>query len=191
MILVTGFKPFQNEPINPSEKLLETLRGLPHVETLLLPVEYDGAFNNLKIHLLQKFDFILMLGQGGGFSNKIRLERVALNLEDGDRADEAGVQRKGHLIEVSGPPAIMSDLPLNLWTQSLDSNFEVSNHAGTYVCNSLYYKVRRHFLGPSLFVHVPYLPDQLSGKPLGTQSLEFSKMQAAVTALVQLILKKS
>lgn len=190
MILVTAFKPFLNESINPSQKILEALQTFPHTETLLLPVEYDGAFNNLQIHLSRNFNFILMLGQGGGFSNKIRLERVALNLEDSPNPDESGTIRKGHLIEVSGPPAMMSDLHLAQWAQNLGSNAEVSNHAGTYVCNSLYYKTMRHSKIPCLFTHLPFLPEQIEGKPTGTKSLTFEEMLSPIQNLMELLLAK-
>lgn len=196
MILVTGFQPFLGEAINPSTLLLRELRGLPHVETLLLPVEYDGSFHNLKVHLQQKFQFLLMLGQAGGAAN-IRLERVALNLEDAAISDEGKTLRQGHLIEVSGPAAQFSDLPLNQWCQKIQSQqpeighrIEVSNHAGTYVCNSLYYKVLRHFGPNSLFVHLPFLPEQTKAKAPGTPNLELEDQKKLVLNLLELISMK-
>ena len=197
MILVTGFKPFLGEALNPSELLLRDFQGLPGVETLLLPVEYDGSFNNLQVHLQRKFQFVLMLGQAGGSAN-IRLERVALNMEDASVPDESRVDRHGHLIEVSGPPAIFSSLPLNQWMLKLRSEFpeigyrvEVSNHAGTYVCNSLYYKALRHIGAHTLFVHLPFLPEQVKSKAPGTPCMELSDQRKLVTELLKLISVKS
>lgn len=198
MILVTGFKPFLGESLNPSEILLNEFKNFPHVETLLLPVEYEGSFNNLRIHLLQKFKFILMLGQAGG-SAKIRLERVALNLEDSKSPDSSGVLRQDHRIESSGPAALFSKLPLNPWAQKiqeagkdrdLGSSLEVSNHAGTFVCNSLYYKTLRHSTVPALFVHLPFLPEQVVAKAVGTPSMDLKLMKTAVESLLEIILSE-
>ncbi len=195
MILVTGFKPFLGETLNPSEVLLAKLKSLKQVETLLLPVEFDGAFNNLKIHLQQKFKFILMLGQAGGSAN-IRMERVALNLEDGMTPDAVGTVRIGHLIEISGPPAIFSPLPLNQWRQHLTElltagglghRIELSNHAGTYVCNSLYFKTLRHSLTPALFVHLPYIREQVLSKAPGTPFMDLGEQWEVVQNLIGIL----
>jgi pyroglutamyl-peptidase len=62
----------------------------------------------------------------------------------------------------------------------------VSNTAGTFVCNHVFY-ASRHLVERELpgraagFVHVPYLPSQVLDKP-GTPSLSLDDMVTAVAA---------
>jgi pyroglutamyl-peptidase len=164
MILLTGFEPFQGESINPSKEIVHRLqsRGDVDVETLVLPVSFEKAFDRVQEKLLaQSYDFVLMLGQASGRSH-IGLERIAINLIDTEVADEEGQWWLNRKIVEEAPEAFICDLPLRTWVaelKTLGHEVEISNSAGLFVCNSLYYQVSR-LGGPCLFVHVPYADEQ-------------------------------
>ncbi len=192
-ILLTGFEPFLNEPINPSKELV--LAFAKACDTVVLPVSYDRAWRVLQSHLLgQHYDFILMLGQAGE-RKAIGLERVAINLQDTETADEDGVRRVQEKISDAGPDAFLNPLPLRPWSQALQKMqlpVEISFTAGAFVCNSTYYQTFRFLKERSLqtqilFVHVPYLPEQLTGKKPGTPSVSFEVMKQTIAALIELI----
>lgn len=196
-ILITGFEPFQKENINPSEKLVELYRGRAHTETLILPVSYRRSWEVLRSHLENQkhdFNFVLMLGQAGGRS-AIGLEKAALNLQDAEVADEDGEIRLQQRISPMGPDAFLSPLLLRDWVHALHRKnlpVEVSLSAGAFVCNSLYYQVLEHFKSrqqalQALFVHVPFLKEQVLGKTEGKPFLKLEMMKETIDELLLLI----
>lgn len=191
-ILVTGFKPFLNEKINPSELLLAELAPLlPSIETLVLPVSYEKSYHAVKNHWQEHgpFDAILMLGQAGGRSS-VCLERVALNWSESSHPDEDGVKPAAAAIVPNAPASYILDFFPHNWIVELN-NFgptAVSFSAGTYVCNSLYFKVTHELTQnkiPTLFVHVPYLPEQTADKP----EAPAMSLKTQTEVIVQLIQK--
>lgn len=195
-ILMTGFEPFLGERINPSEELLKIYSGCEKIDTLLLPVSYEKSFRLLRQKIENKaFDFILMMGQAGGRKH-VCLERVAVNYIDTDKADEDGKLILETVIRQDGPSAFLSNLPLRQWLTSLRAkgfNVEISNSAGAFVCNHLYYQAFEHFLTsapsssgvpPLLFLHVPYMTEQLMGKPAETFGMSLQCMKQTVSAVL-------
>lgn len=164
MILVSGFKPFLKEKINPSELLVEKLKvKYQDLKTVVLPVEFDRAFVELQKQIEQtKPKFIIMFGQAGGRPN-VCLEKIALNWNQTKSFDEAG--RKPEVGRIGdGELALMSTFPVEDCAEFLADRklkVETSFSAGAFVCNNLYFKVLKNYpLIPSLFVHVPFLPEQ-------------------------------
>ena len=194
-ILLTGFMPFGNHPINPSQQIVEAManRGNDELEfiTEVLPVEYHAAGERIGTLIREhQPDAIVLLGLAAR-SDAIRLERVALNVDDAGLADNAEDLASGRVIEPDGPAAYWSSLPLDAMQQALqgrDIPVKISNHAGTYVCNHLFYAAR-HFLEqrtvttPCGFIHVPAISegDDTPGLPLATM------IAAVETCLVSLL----
>ena len=93
----------------------------------------------------------------------IRLERVALNLDDTALADNSGRRRDGVAILPGAPLARQTNLPVTTLRDTLAPqgfNVVVSNHAGAYVCNHVYYAALHHIAATglpcqALFVHLP------------------------------------
>lgn len=177
MILVTGFEPFQGEKINPTEKLIEELVSLKRsskeffeFETMILPVSFSEAPQALKNRIEQlQPKKVLMLGQAGG-SEKIRLERVALNWQESQFADENGLKPQTGKINDKGNDAYFSslDLPqLKMKLEAVHAPVEISFSAGSFVCNRIYYEFFRctDKKLPGLFVHWPFLAEQVESKP--------------------------
>ena len=129
---------------------------------------------------------MLCLGQAGGRAN-IGLERVAINVDDARIPDNAGRQPIDEPVVMGGPAAYFSSLPLKACVQALgDAGLpaEVSNSAGTFVCNHVFYSLM-HALAergddPACsavragFVHLPWLPEQ------GSPSLPLADMIKAL-----------
>jgi pyroglutamyl-peptidase len=111
-------------------------------------------------------------GQAGG-RGALSLERVAINVNDARIADNALAQPVDTPVIAGGPDAYFTTLPIKamlaaLLQEGIDA--EVSQTAGTFVCNHVFYGLMhalatqpelRHTRGG--FVHVPWLPQQ--GQP--------------------------
>lgn len=170
-ILVTGFKPFLGDKINPSEKLaIELAREYDHVEAIVLPVEFGNSFEILKTKILKlKPDYVVMIGQASGRKN-ICLEKVGLNWVQTENKDEAGIAPKAGKILSAVELALMSLFPVDqtfLELKRVGFPVEISFSAGAYVCNDLYFRVLNEFKElKAVFVHVPLLPEQLKADDL-------------------------
>ncbi len=195
-ILVTGFRPFQGESINPSEILLEWIKkdfSIEHgIDTLLLPVSFTQGPAVLREQLSTKvYDVILLLGQAGGRS-KVSLERVALNWIETETPDEdQQIPRQG-AIEEGIESALFSPLPLSEWKEKLvkmNLPVEVSLSAGGYVCNYVYFQTLRNLqkdeiTSKTCFIHVPYLPEQVVDKG-NTPSMELETMKSILRVILE------
>jgi pyroglutamyl-peptidase len=155
-ILVTAFEPFDQKSSNQSSMIARSLL-LDHVEILILPVAFKLAFQTLENHLKTcHYDMIIMLGEG---PNKVlHLEHVALNIMHARIPDNLGYQPLNTPID-DGPLSLKSTLPLKQFSEILNKHnylYNDSYHAGTYVCNDLFYRVMRLNLTiPCGFIHVP------------------------------------
>ncbi len=185
-ILVTGFQPFLGESINPSEILLDHIKRdfavSEAVQVLLLPVSFQKAFALLNSELRKNsYDFVFMLGQAGG-RDKVCFERVALNWVETSKPDEDGYTPPQDKIEADAAPALFTEMPLTEIVNKLkDKNLpaRVSLSAGGYVCNYVYFKVLQGFRN-AVFIHVPYLTEQTTGKEAGTPSMELEVMKQVI-----------
>lgn len=180
--LLTGFEPFGGESINPSWEMVKAMQAPAgmQLEKMLLPVSFRKApaLIEEKIKSLRP-DVILSLGQAGGREG-ISLERLAVNLSDARIADNDGFQPRDEALQAAGPAAYFSTLPLRRMEAALQAAglpASLSNTAGLYVCNAVFYTAAR--LAESLkpapragFVHVPYLPEQAADKEAPSLSLE-------------------
>jgi pyroglutamyl-peptidase len=149
-ILLTGFAPWGEHRENPSGVLAEALGG--HV----LPVAFDGAARQLRrLIRRERPEALLMMGLAPA-RKKISLEALALNLE---HHDEKGKDYRWlRTIRKGAPLALRSTLPLGPLCRRLERAgvpVAISHHAGTYVCNRVFYEGLSLFRGPCGFVHVP------------------------------------
>lgn len=165
-ILVTGFRPFLGEVINPSEILALELSKTCAVESCILPVEFSEAYRHLDRYIQQAhYDYILMLGQAAG-REAICFEKIALNWIQTDSADEAGHLPSSGPVLAERPLALMSPFPIDQIYQKLKAEnqpVKISFSAGTYVCNEIYYKMLdSHSAMNPVFIHVPLIREQVN-----------------------------
>ena len=113
-ILVTGFKPFLGEKINPSEQLaIELSKVSKQVESLLLPVEFQKSYEILEAKLARhQPNFLIMLGQASGRKN-ICLEKIGLNWMQSENGDEGGFVPEAGRIDSNSPLALLSTFPID------------------------------------------------------------------------------
>ncbi len=166
-ILVSGFKPFLGQKINPSQNLaLDLEKNFDNVEALILPVEFTKSFLILQQKIqVSRPDYLIMLGQASGRKN-ICFEKIALNWCQSHHADENNFRpQPGHLVPES-ELALMTLFPIDLHYEelkALNKAVEISFLAGTYVCNDLYYRVlHSHRDLQAVFIHVPLVAEQVT-----------------------------
>ncbi|EKO3575291.1 pyroglutamyl-peptidase I [Vibrio metschnikovii] len=194
-VLITGFEPFGEDSLNPSQALLNAkeqlhVTGVEVIGCVLPVVRYQAAevaINAIKTH---QPDLVLMFGQASGRA-AITPERVAINLDDYRIADNAGHQPIDEAIIADGPAAYFTTLPVKAMVEDLQQAgiaAEVSYSAGTFVCNHLFYAVQ-HYLSqhdiPSGFIHIPALPEQVPATNPSLPSLGLEPLIAAVRVMIQ------
>lgn len=176
-VLVTGFEPFGGEALNPSWMAVQALHGRTVAGHRLigaqLPTAFGQSLQALR-DLLHHYRpaLVLCTGQAGGRA-ALSLERIAINVNDARIADNAGSQPVDTPVVPGGPDAYFTSLPIKAMLSGLLAegiNAEVSQTAGTFVCNHVFYGLMhelatRHDLRRTRggLVHVPWLPAQ--GQP--------------------------
>jgi pyroglutamyl-peptidase len=173
-ILLTGFDAFGGASINPSWLAVKALHGrrmLGHtVVAAQLPTVFEESLRALNT-LLQQHQpaLVICVGQAGG-RKVLSLERVAVNVNDAPMADNAGAQPIDTAVVHGAPVAYFTSLPIKAMLAALHQEgigAEVSQTAGTFVCNHVFYGLMRALAtNPHLqharggFLHVPWLPEQ-------------------------------
>jgi pyroglutamyl-peptidase len=194
VVLVAGFEPFGGEASNPSweicTRLPRTIGGL-RVETCRVPCAFRRSIEVVAAAIERhQPTLVVCLGQAGGRAH-LSVERVAINVDDARIADNAGERPVDEAIAPEGPPAYFATLPVKAMAAAMraaGAPAEVSNTAGTYVCNHLMYGVL-HFLAASGraaragFIHVPYAEHQVLDKP-GVPALSIETMAKGVEAAI-------
>lgn len=172
-ILVTAFEPFGGSDTNISQRVLDAIQA--DVAKLLLPVSFRRAPEvlNEAIGQLQP-DVIISMGQAAE-GDKIRLERLAINMMDSAKGDNDGYIPDEEIICSEAPLALKTALPVKqLCADCINAGLptKVSNSAGLYVCNRIYFEALRHTTN-SLFVHIPKDMDVETAKQTIYQLIKF------------------
>ena len=199
-ILVTGFEPFGGESVNPSwlavSRLPEEVPGAQIVKKQL-PVVWFKAVDILKDYIeAEKPDVVMMCGQAGG-SDAMRIERVGINLCEASIPDNEMVQLFGVPIDPEGPAAYFSTFPYGPMLEAAQATgvpTKFSYSAGAYLCNHVLYGCLRlaEQQYPALragFIHVPFLPEQVTDKKPGTPSMPLDDIARVLLAFVETIAK--
>ena len=192
-ILVTGFEPFGSDAENPTllavNALPETLAGA-RILKRILPVSFQAAQRMVRAAVAQEgVDAAVLTGLAGGRA-KVSLERVAINVQDARMPDNDGDCPVDLPIRAEGPAAYFATLPLRRIQAGLQDAgipVEISNSAGTYVCNLAMYCALDEIALLGLraragFIHVPYLPQQAQAHGAPGMPLE-EAVRALTTAL--------
>jgi pyroglutamyl-peptidase len=176
-VLVTGFEPFGGETVNPSWMAAQALHGRTVAGHRLigaqLPCVFGQSLGVLR-DLLQRHQpaLVFCTGQAAGRA-ALSLERVAINVDDARIPDNHQAQPVDTPVVPGGPAAYFTSLPIKAMLAGLlgeSINAEVSQTAGTFVCNHVFYGLMhelatrpglRHTRGG--FIHLPRLPAQ--GQP--------------------------
>jgi pyroglutamyl-peptidase len=173
--IIAGFDTFGEQKFNPSQAIAEELPdqlGLKDfkvkipLHTIVLPTCGEKAWHALhKLILEMPPDAVLAILLTGLASSRsvITLERFALNIRDYPIPDNSGHTWRGARIDEEGPEAIRTAVDIEDIVKRLRSKgipAEISNYAGSFVCNDVYYNALH--LGKktaadhqALFLHLP------------------------------------
>jgi len=166
-LLITGFEPFGGEEVNPSWEAVQQVRSGAmdaRIERLLVPTTYEGSIETVteavvRLHAAA----VLMVGQAGGRA-ELSVERLAVNRDDALAPDNASVVHEDLPIAAQGPVAYFASLPVREIVARLHAEglpAAISNTAGLFVCNHLFYGVLHYIATHRLpiragFIHVPF-----------------------------------
>ena len=177
-VLLTGFEPFAGAATNPSGQAVRALHGRRiaghRIVARALPVEFGESLKRLRAAIREVRPGIVVCTGLASTRDAISLERVAINLDDARIPDNAGYQPIDSAIVAGGPAAYFSTLPIKAIHAAIGAAgipAEVSQTAGTYVCNHVVYglmhALRRRRGVRAGFVHVPPATDAAAhGLPL-------------------------
>jgi pyroglutamyl-peptidase len=162
-LLITAFEPFGGHEINASWEAVKLLAD--EYDTRLLPCVFGASTDALWKAVEQvEPDVVLCTGLADDRA-EISIERVAINMDDARIPDNAGAQPVDRPIVADGPAAYFATIPVKACLAEVEAAgvpVEVSNSAGTFVCNHVLYGLlhgaatRRSGLRGG-FVHVPDL----------------------------------
>ena len=188
-ILITAFDSFGGRNYNPTERLLGMLPD-EGIKKLLLPTSYSRAPQLLRAAVKETSpSAVICLGLASGRS-AISLEFAALNIRDADVPDNDGERASGENVVPDAPNALFTDLDLAPFARIIrDAGIpcRVSYHAGTFVCNCVYY----HLLSlgiPGVFIHIP--DDETSAPSPGAPQLPLEDSAKAVSIFTRELRKK-
>ncbi|AEH54662.1 pyroglutamyl-peptidase I [Heyndrickxia coagulans] len=183
-VLLTGFDPFGGDKVNPALEAIKQLDGKNMDGTRIVTQQVPTVFHeSIRIAAeaieREKPDVVICVGQAGG-RTQITPERVAINIDDARIPDNQHNQPIDDPIAADGPAAYWSTLPIKTITRQLREAgipAAVSNTAGTFVCNHLFYGVMHHLAKNNIparagFIHVPYIPEQTTETGAPSMSLE-------------------
>ena len=174
-LLVTAFEPFGGDAVNPSLLIARQLDGVAvagaRVVAVELPCVFHQALSALDEALARTRPVLAVaLGLAAGREG-LSIERVAINVDDARIADNAGAQPVDESIVAEGPAAWFSTLPIKAIAAALQAAgvpATVSQTAGTFVCNHVFYGLQQRLAGTGVrsgFIHVPLLPEQAERYP--------------------------
>lgn len=184
-LLLTGFVPFLDFPVNPTEEIVKSLDGTTigdyQIISKVLPVDFQQSEQEILRHYTDiQPDAVVSLGLAAGRAH-ITPERIAINCKDG-APDNNGVTCEDEHINENGPDGYFSSLPIRAMVNHLKENgypAKISNTAGTYLCNNVMYATLHRIAEEGKqdqvkagFIHIPASHDlavKLNNSPSWSQ----------------------
>ncbi|MCU1686314.1 MAG: pcp [Amycolatopsis sp.] len=203
IVLVTGFGPFGKHLDNPSGDLARRLDGATVAGATVVGRIFETSTDTIGANLAGALDelapdLLICLGIAPG-RPALSLERIAINVRDFPLPDHSGVTVADEPVVTGGPDGVFSRLPLasilRRWRKD-DVPCHVSNTAGTYLCNQLFYLACRQGRDrgiPAGFIHIPDTPRSAAvaepgREPGATMSLDV--MVAALLSAIEVCLEE-
>lgn len=193
-ILITGFEPFGSNNENSSwvvanKVATQNTFGID-IALELMPVSFRSVAKTLRTAVTRHNpDLLIMLGQAGS-SDKVRLERIAINMMDARNADNDGFIPDEEPINTETPVALFTNTDIKqLYNAIAEQSIpvKISNSCGLYVCNRIYYEAlmlcneRKNMR--AIFVHLPLYKGQRDAKDT-TPTLPLNDMTRAIDVII-------
>ena len=198
-LLLTGFEPFGESKINPSEQVVRALKKEKYsgieLRTAILPVDRKRGPETL-IHAVERFKPAAVLCLGEAQRRMVlSVERIAINLMDYRIADNAGKQIVDEPIVRGAPAAYFTTLPMRKMYDAVRKAHvpaELSLSAGAFLCNQVTYELLHYIAENNLniragFAHLPALPAQVVARDLQIPSMSLDTMLVGVRAALRAI----
>jgi len=182
-ILLTGFEPFGESDVNPSINACKRLEGVSIAGFKVIVEEIPLRFHEIKEMIeghIEKHrpSAVICTGQSGRAF--IALERVAINVGDARNPYNCGYHPVDERLNEEGSAAHFTKLPIRAMLEALKEAkipAEISNSAGTYGCNQIFYHLMDYLARektdvPAGFIHVPCLPEQVVDKKMPSMTVD-------------------
>lgn len=199
-ILVTAFEPFGGRSVNPALEVMKELSpsSFPGARLFKAKLPVSGSAVGPEIAALLrrlKPEAVISLGLAAGEAG-LRAERFAVNVLDYRIKDNSGRKPEGRRIRPAGPAAyqVTAD-PAKLAAAARRAGLPayVSNHAGSYVCNTLMYEALAALEAAGskakyAFLHLPLTTEMAlaeGGRP--QPSLPLTLLVKGVTAAIKAV----
>lgn len=193
-ILITGFEPFGSNNENSSwvvanKVATQNTFGID-IALELMPVSFRSVAKTLRTAVTRHNpDLLIMLGQAGS-SDKIRLERIAINMMDAQKADNDGYIPDEEPINHETPAALFTNTDIKqLYNAIVEQSIpvKISNSCGLYVCNRIYYEAlmlcNEINKMKAIFVHLPLYDGQRDANE-NQHTLPLDKMEKAINVII-------
>ena len=171
VILLTGFEAFGESKVNPSILACRELESKNYNSYMVaveeIPLRYKEIQSKIE-RLIEAYKPSAIVGTGQGGGPGLSLERVAINIADARTPYNCGAKPIDEPLNPKGPAAYFTKLPIKKLVERLREEkipSAISNSAGTFGCNQLFYHLmdflaRKKLNYPAGFIHVPLLPEQ-------------------------------
>ena len=168
-LLVTGFEPFYIYDVNPSQLIVEAINGtvINNITVIgsILPVNFSESVTQITSEI-DRYNPVLVLSLGlNGEARMVQVENLGINIRKRPRSDPFWFIPKR--LDPEGPFLLRTLLPTIDMVSAIRSQgipARNSMHAGTYVCNAVFYHTLRYIEHnkqiPMGFIHVPPLDYQ-------------------------------
>ena len=193
-ILITGFEPFGSNDENSSwvvanKVATQNTFGID-IALELMPVSFKSVAKTLRTAVTRHNpDLLIMLGQAGS-SDKVRLERIAINMMDARNADNDGFIPDEEPINTETPVALFTNTDIKqLYNAIVEQSIpvKISNSCGLYVCNRIYYEAlmlcNEINKMKAIFVHLPLYDGQRDANE-NQHTLPLDKMEKAINVII-------
>ena len=193
-ILITGFEPFGSNDENSSwvvanKVATQNTFGID-IALELMPVSFRSVAKTLRTAVTRHNpDLLIMLGQAGS-SDKVRLERIAINMMDARNADNDGFIPDEEPINTETPVALFTNTDIKqLYNAIVEQSIpvKISNSCGLYVCNRIYYEAlmlcNEINKMKAIFVHLPLYDGQRDANE-NQHTLPLDKMEKAINVII-------
>lgn len=196
-VLVTAFEPFGGDTVNASWEAAKRVDGFCFDDAVVAARMLACAFEICLSEFAMAFErlgpcAVLMTGQAAR-RGSISVERFARRRASGAAPDNCG---RSCAALASGPDVAEATVSARAVTRAIQEAgyvARVSDDAGCYVCNHLYYNALRYLAARSpatsaIFVHLPATPTQsppLASRRRLTSADAACALQAAAGALLR------
>ena len=154
-VLISAFLPFNKKENNYSAEVLQYVASdSVQIDKVIIDVLYDKCYDEISSLGLDNYDFVIALGEAR-MREVLTAECYAKNISDCSLPDNSGVVKSGEKIDPDLGEGIESALDFS----KISELIEISNDAGKFVCNNLYFHLLSYDRARTLFIHVPECHD--------------------------------